>query len=165
MARSNTGLPNLKRDLQIGKKAEKEIHPLLENIFNQKIIPTDTFDEFCNFDFISEDKNIWIEHKNRTNYNSNFNTYFFDLVKLEKFRNIKYHNKNVKGYIIWSFKDCRKIWKITDTNKDKDGFYYYYIQRQNRDRGKGYKQITDVVNVFNDKTQNINDFKFNQKLK
>jgi len=87
------------------------------------------------------------------------------LVKLEKFRNIKYHNKNVKGYIIWSFKDCRKIWKITDTNKDKDGFYYYYIQRQNRDRGKGYKQITDVVNVFNDKTQNINDFKFNQKLK
>ena len=81
------------------------------------------------------------------------------MVKLEKFRNIKYHNKNVKGYIIWSFKNERKIWEITDTNKNKEG-YYYYIQRQNRDRGRGFKQITDVVNVFNERCQNINDFKF-----
>ena len=160
MARSNTGLPNLKRDLQIGKNAEKEIHPLLENIFNKKIIPTDTFDEYCNFDFTNETRDIWIEHKNRVNYSSNFNTYFFDLVKLEKFRNIKYKNPKARAFVVWTFKNERKIWEITDTNKDTNGFYYYYIQRQNRDRGKGYKQITDVVNVFNERTTKLEDFVF-----
>lgn len=160
---SISGKPDLKRDLKIGKKAEKKIHPQLEELFGKKLISTDSFNQFCNFDFVNENKDIWIEHKNRTNYSSNFNTYFFDEVKLIKFKKLKEDNPKVRAFIVWSFKDCRKIWEITDSDKMENGHLHYYIENQFADRGRGYKVHTDVVNVFNERTTKLNDYVFTEK--
>ena len=160
---SISGKPDLKRDLKIGKKAEKKIHPQLEELFGEKLISTDSFNQFCNFDFVNENKNIWIEHKNRTNYSSNFRTYFFDEVKLIKFKKLKEDNPKVRAFIVWSFKDCRKIWEITDSDKMENGHLHYYIENQFADRGRGYKVHTDVVNVFNVRTTKIQDYVFTEK--
>ena len=162
---SISGKPNLTRDLEIGKKAEKKIHPQLEELFGQKLISTDSFNQFCNFDFVSETRDIWIEHKNRTNYSSNLNTYFFDEVKLIKFKKLKKENPKVRAFVVWSFKNERKIWEITDSDEMANGDLYYYIENQYRDRGRGIKVHTDVVNVFNERCQNINDYVFNQRIK
>ena len=161
---SISGKPNLIRDLKIGKKAEKKIHPQLENIFDEKLISTDSFNQFCNFDFTNETRDIWIEHKNRTNYSSNFNTYFFDEVKLIKFKKLKEVNPNVRAFVVWSFKDCRKIWEITDSDEMANGHLYYYIENQYADRGRGYKVHTDVVNVFNERTTKLDEYVFNQRI-
>jgi len=161
---SISGKPNLTRDLKIGKKAEKKIHPQLENIFDEKLISTDSFNQFCNFDFVSETRDIWIEHKNRTNYNSNFYTYFFDLVKLEKFKELKKENQNVRAFVVWSFSNERKIWEITDSDEMDNGELYYYIENQYADRGRGYKVHTNVVNVFNERTTKLDEYVFNQRI-
>tara|TARA_S200002703_G_scaffold20402_1_gene16647 strand:- start:1630 stop:2118 length:489 start_codon:yes stop_codon:yes gene_type:complete len=158
----NTHIPDLKKDLKIGKIAEKNIHSILEDKFNMKLINTDKFNKYCNFDFVSKDKKIWIEHKYRGRYKSNLNTYFCDLVKYKKFKTMKEKNKDIRCFIVWTWSDCRKIWEMTDTETDENDENYFYIENQFRDRGRGFAVHTEVMNVFNDKTCRLDEFEFNQ---
>jgi hypothetical protein len=158
----NSHIPDLKRDLKIGKRQENNIHSILEDKFNMELINTDKFNKYCNFDFVSKDKKIWIEHKYRGRYKSNLNTYFCDLVKYKKFKTMKEKNKDIRCFVVWTWSDCRKIWEMTDTETDENDENYFYIENQFRDRGRGFCQHTEVMNVFNDKTTRLDEFKFNQ---
>ncbi len=154
-------IPNLKRDLQIGEIGETQIHPILESKFKQLIINNNDVDQFSNFDFRNRDSDVWIEHKFRYRYNSTgLNTYYFDEIKLNRFKELKRENPHCRGFIIWTFKDCRKIWEIDLDDQRDNGDVIWYTDPQNRDFGKGYKQHRQVVNVFADETINLDDFKF-----
>ena len=152
---------DLKRDLKIGEIGEKKVHPFLISKFYQPIVNNNDEDKFANFDFRNESSDLWIEHKERYRYKSDLNTYYFDEVKLNRFRKLKEENPNIRGFIVWTFKDCRKIWEV-DLNQFHDNEEAkWYIEPQHRDFGKGYKQHRKVVNVFADETMMFDDFKFN----
>lgn len=154
---------DLKRDLKIGEIGEKKVYPFLISKFKQAIVNNNDQNKFANFDFRNENRDLWIEHKERYRYRStSFNTYFFDEVKLNRFKQLKRENPNVRGFIVWTFTDCRKIWEVDldDTHEDGETFKWY-TQHQYRDFGKGYKQHREVVNVFADETMKFDDFVFN----
>ena len=152
---------NLKRDLKIGEIGEKIVHPFLESKFKQSIMNNNDVDKFANFDFRNESSDLWIEHKERYRYKSNLNTYYFDEVKLNRFRKLKEENPSIRGFIVWTFKDCRKIWEVDLNQFHENEEAKWYIEHQHRDFGKGYKQHRNVVNVFSDETMLFDDFKFN----
>ncbi len=153
---------DLKRDLKIGEIGEKKVHPFLESKFNTTIVNNNDEDKFANFDFRNETRDLWIEHKERYRYNSTgLNTYYFDEVKLNRFRQLKQENPSIRGFIVWTFKDTRKIWEVDLNQLHEDGeTCKWYIEPQHRDFGKGYKQHRQVVNVFADETIKFDDFQF-----
>ncbi len=153
---------DLKRDLKIGEIGEKKVHPFLESKFNTTIVNNNDEDKFANFDFRNETRDLWIEHKERYRYNSTgLNTYYFDEVKLNRFRQLKQENPSIRGFIVWTFKDTRKIWEVDLNQLHEDGeTCKWYIEPQHRDFGKGYKQHRQVVNVYADETIKFDDFQF-----
>ncbi len=154
---------DIKRDLKIGEIGEKKVHPFLESKFKESIVNNNDENKYANFDFRNENRDLWIEHKERYRYRStSFNTYFFDEVKLNRFKQLKEMNPNVRGFIVWTFQDCRKIWEVdlNDTHEDGETIKWY-TEHQHRDFGKGYKQHREVVNVFADETMKFDDFEFN----
>ncbi len=153
---------DLKRDLKIGEIGETKVHPFLESKFKQSIVNNNDVNQFANFDFRNQNKDLWIEHKERYRYKSTgLNTYYFDEVKLNRFRKLTQDNPNVRGFIVWTFKDCRKIWEVDLNQFHANEEAKWFIQPQYRDFGKGYKQNRNVVNVFADETILFDDFEFN----
>lgn len=149
-------IPDLNRDLKIGKKQEKNIHSILQDVFNIELINTDNFNKFHNFDFVSKDNKIWVEHKYRGRYTSQLPTYFCDLVKYNKYKKMKEKDKDTRCFVVWTFSNCRKIWEMGVDNDD------FFIEHQFRDRGKGYNQHTEVMNVHGNRTIKLDEYKFNQ---
>lgn len=152
---------DLKRDLKIGEIGEKKVHPFLVSKFNEAIVNNNDENKFANFDFRNESRDLWIEHKERYRYNSTgLNTYYFDEVKLERFKQLKQENPSIRGFIVWTFKDCRKIWEVDLDQYHENEEAKWYIEHQHRDFGKGYKQHRNVVNVFADETMKFDDYEF-----
>ncbi len=152
---------DMKRDLKIGTIGENKVHPFLETKFKQSFMNNNEDDKFANFDFRNETADLWIEHKERYRYKSNLNTYYFDVVKLNRFKKLKEENPNIRGFIVWTFQDCRKIWEVDLDQFHENEEAKWYIEHQYKDFGNGYKQHRDVVNVFADETLKFEDFEFN----
>lgn len=102
---------------------------LIDNFDKSKYFICKSYNEFCNIDFVITElqtfKNIYLEHKARTNYYS-FPTFLIGKVKLEKI------NENYKDcYIILHFNDGLFFTKF------KEEFLNYKITNMyNRKTGK-----------------------------
>jgi hypothetical protein len=129
-------IQNIKEDIEFGKKAEKVVKPILEEIFG-KLIDGETYD---NFDFHND--KYFVEHKQRNVNFGRYNGLMFDKVKYNKYLQLKKENPKLRFFICWSCKNGKYIWEFTDDEKQYETF------KQTRDRGMGIK-TTDMINVKN----------------
>jgi len=136
---------NLNKDIKFGKKAEKIVKPILENIFGE-LNNGSTYD---NFDF-NNDK-YYVEHKQRNVPFGKYNGLFFDLVKYNRYLKLKSENENLRFFIVWSCNNGRYIWEFTEDEIQFDRF------TQTRDRGRGVCD-TKMINVFNSHIKPLNEF-------
>ena len=143
---------DIKDDLKFGKNAEKEVKPILEDVFG-KLNETDSFN---NFDFSND--NYYVEHKQRNIPFGQYDSLYFDKVKYNRYIELKKENAQLRCFIVWSCLNGRYVWEFKDQFNGNDACFYTYTQK-NQDRGKGYLQNTEMVNVFNEYIIKLEDFK------
>lgn len=97
---------------------EKSLKVTFEDYFKCKLNFTDRYDLF---DYISDDKQIYIELKERTCSSTKYDTLMMGMNKINKSIELIANNKKV--YYVFKFTDCIMYYDFTEFNKKwvKDG--------------------------------------------
>ena len=119
-------MPFNQKDYEIGLENENKTKPQLESYFGCKLNEQDRFNTF---DYISQDKSIYIELKCRNNTHSKYPTTMVGM------------NKIIKGYDLINMKKSVKFcFKFTD------GLYYYEL-KDNKNNGH-FKYHHDFSTIY-----------------
>jgi len=134
-------------DVKLGLKAEKSVKSILEELFG-KLKKTE--DTYHNFDFYN--KHFYVEHKERNIVFNQYPTLLFDEVKYNKYKLLKKQNPKLQFFVVWSLRDGRFMWEITDNTNE------FYIDEAYKVNRGTHIQTTRTVNVKNEFISHFEDF-------
>ena len=120
-------------------------------------------DQFARFDFVSLDGKFHVEHKYRGDVDlktTRFDSLYFDYAKYKRYKELKKEDPEKRMFICWNCSGKRVIWEFKPYlwENEKGECEFYFSKQFNQDRGHGYAQDTDMVNVFMEAIEPIENY-------